>query len=69
MGKELRTTGSPIAAAYLQDEKCRCMAKAAAGVRCKFDEEYMHDEEVVILELDDEPAVLEQRRFKPRFKG
>ena len=58
VGKELRTTGSPVAAAYLQDEKRRCMAKATAGVRRKFDEEYMHEEEVVIIELDGEPAAL-----------
>ena len=58
VGKELRTTGSPMAAAYLQDEKRRCMAMATAGVRQKFDEEYMQDEEVVILELHDKPAAL-----------
>ena len=58
VGKELRTTGSPIAAAYLQDEKRRCLAKATAGVWRKFDEEYMHEEEVVIVELDGEPAAL-----------
>ena len=58
VGKELRTTGSPKAAAYLQDEKRRCMAMATAGVRQKFDEEYMQDEEVVILELHDKPAAL-----------
>ena len=47
-----------MAAAYLQDEKRRCMAMATAGVRQKFDEEYMQDEEVVILELHDKPAAL-----------
>ena len=34
------------------------MAKATAGVRRKFDEEYMHEEEVVIIELDGERAAL-----------
>ena len=58
VGKELRTAGSPMAAAYLKDEKRRCMAMATAGVRQKFDEEYMQDEGVVILELHDKPAAL-----------